>query len=344
MEQMPLRPFRINTRRKRVQVDSKSFSHGGRATFELPQVGFLSVVYLYLEITFTQAGADALAAFGPWNLLSRIRLKLNLGSQIVWDCTGFESFIMASILNRGGRLDLAGVGSTTVDSDVYAAPVTTGTWRLQLPIPVSANMGQNFEAGLINLQAEQLRFYVEVDFGQVSDAVTTAATFSSGTLYCDYEYYEVPPDDVALPEFVIVKTESERQAITATGDNTVKIQQQGNLMNLCHIVSCNGARSNAVDEFRLKFNKTETIEVIRRQQMKLQQRQLYGQEFPTGVFHHSFWGYADGDPSRGDNRDMIDTEELANFDSIVKITSGTTLGSGNAFIDTIRRYAQVPAI
>lgn len=336
-------PFRPNTRRKRVQVEQKTFVHGSRLTYELPQVGLLSKVYVTCDITFTGSTSN-LADKGPWNILSRIRLKLNLGSQIIWDLSGYESFIMCSMLHKGGRLDVGGLGSAAADADIYAAAVADGanTWKLILPIPVSANFGKNFEPGLINLQAEQLRFFVEVDCGQQTDA-TDDGTFSAGTVSVAYEYYEVPAGNVALPELILCKTESERSDVVSTGDQTIKILQQGTLMQLVHIFTANGVRNNLIDSFKLRFNKTEFIEDNLRSVQKVEQRQLYGVDWPTGVFHHTFWGYADQHPSSGDNRDFIDTEELANFDSILTVNSGVTLGSGNNFIDTIRRYIQVAA-
>jgi hypothetical protein len=222
-------------------------------------------------------------------------------------------------------------------------------------IPVNANDGPQFAVGLINLQAPELRFNLNLTFGLSADifpgSTTSATQTLSGTVTCYYQYYEVPdPDEVALPARVMHRLLEDRTPILATGDTTYLVPRQGVALQIMHNVILNGVIDKSsplggnVSGRRLVFNKTDTAYNVDPIVDRILSRLRYGLsatgiDIPSGMYIWDLW---DGDmsPSAGDLRDAIDTEALSTLESIITIATGATLGSNNNFIDTVRRVMQ----
>lgn len=342
-QQRMLLPFRSNTRQRLQPVSSVVYSAGQQATpVELPRVGMINRLFVQVRGTMTLSSAGALTDLGPFNLINRIKFNINIGSTTIVDLTGYGAFLVSAIQERSFRPDRAGTGDTVPHPDNYAAPVASGanTWVLSYIIPIAANQGANFDLGLLNLQAPEMRATVEITWGNPTDAATNATGFV-GSAFISYEYYEIPdPTIVKQPPLVLVRTLQETQSITQTGDTIYTLPRMGTLLQLGHVVRANGARSDGLDEFRIAFNKTDTILRYQRQILRLCNRLEYGSEYPVGVYMHDFW-HSMGDVSTGDTRDAIDTEQLSTVESIVTVSSGTTLGSNNNFLDSIRKIVQV---
>lgn len=337
-----LLPFRMGTRQRRAKVGVIPFSASASGTpLELPRVGMASRLILQLRGTSTKT-TGAAADLGPWNLLSRIRVVSNIGSAVLVDVTGYGAYVAQRFLRRAWSPENAGSGSTTVNADQYAFPDTSGAVVLTYEIPLGANDGANFESGLINLQAPETRVTVEPVFGAATDAAASMTAFT-GNLHVYYEYYEIPdPSKFALPPQVLVRIMEEQQAIGQTGDIIYTVPRMGTVLNLAHVVILNGARSDSVDSFAVKFNKTDQIYSDERQLVRVMERELYGLPPNTGVFYNDLF-HAYGDVNKGDTRDAIDSEQLTTFESIVTVSSGATLGSNNNFLRSIRRIVQVLA-
>ncbi len=344
MAQRQLLPFRMGTRQRRRKVGTITFSASGTGTpLELPKVGMLSNLVLQLRGTIDSGAAITLADLGPWNLLSRIRLNTNIGQASLVDVSGFGAHIMQKTMMRGWNPSKAGIGDTTPNADIHAAPVANAagqtvclTWK----IPVSLNDGPNFETGLFNLQAPDTRVTLEPVFGALADYGTNV-TAASLTLHVYMEFYEIPdPRVFALPPLAVVRILEDQQPITQTGDNIYTVPRGGTVLNLAHVVQLNGARSDSVDSLGIAFNKTDTVYLADRQWHRVNERALYEVIPLTGVFYHDFYeAYAE--VNRGDVRDAVDSEAITTFDSIVTITSGAGMGANNNFLKAVRRILQV---
>jgi hypothetical protein len=290
----------------------------------------------------TLSGAGALSNLGPWNLLSRIKINSNINS-FIWDTSGYGAYLENSLLARGFAPDLAGGGSVTVDPFIHAAPVAAGpnNWVVTWILPVGANQGSNFEAGLINCQSPQVRITVEPTFCTVTD-VAPLATAITGNLNVYYEYYELPdPTRSAYPALNLVRTIEDQLSVTGTGPTIYTVPRQGTLLHLLHYVRLNNLRSDSYDSAQIRFNFSTFPYQVDRNILRLRNRELVGRDFPAGSFCHDFW-HSGEDVSAGDNRDVIDTEKLSTLESIVNVSSGAVLGvTGTNFFNSVRRIVQV---
>jgi hypothetical protein len=330
-------PFRYGTRQRFAPVGSVAFAAGGRFSIELPRVGFLSALLLRLAGTMTLSGAGALATRGPFDLLNRLTLRVNIGAATIYDTSGYGNYIVQRMLTHGFDPVTSG------DADIYAAPVASGanTWQLDYWIPVGENYGRQFDLGLINLQAPEIQVNVDGLFGTGADIVTNFTSFV-GTLNVGYLYYEVPdPSQVQYPPLVFHRIIESRQTVAAIGDQIFTAPREGMLMRLAHILQLNDARSNAVSRIEARFNKTDQVYRYDRAELKYLQQFFYGTPLPVGVYVHDWWA-AEGYPGEGDNRDMVSSEELSTLESIVTTTAGPA-GTLNA-LDSIREFAQIVAL
>jgi hypothetical protein len=212
------------------------------------------------------------------------------------------------------------------------------TWILN----VGANQGSEFDAGLQNLQAPEIRVTVDLQCGALTDP-NPLATAITGNFTIWYEYYELPDPNIAdLPPLMVVRTLEESQPVVGTGDCIYTLPRMGSLLYLLHYFIANGVRSNGYDKASVKFNKTTTIYDQDRALLRLLTREFSEQDMPAGAYAFDFW-HASQDLSAGDNRDTIDTEEISTVESILTVSSGTVLGANNNFLRTVRRFTQVYA-
>lgn len=344
-----LKPFRQGTRQRFAKVGVIPWTTGTALTpLELPRVGMLSQIYLRAELVVTLSAAGALADLGPWNVLNRIKVNANIGSAAIVDLSGFGTYMVQPWYEEFGfRPDNAGIGSTSVNADTFAAPVAMGAnnWIINYAIPISANSGREFDLGLINLQAPETRVTVEITTGQLTDAATNVTSIT-GSIFVYYIYYEIGnPAQFALPPLSLVRLLEEQQSVNATGDNLYTLPRQGVLMQLAHRLTLNSARTDANgaswDEISLRYNKTDTVYRLERRAERLRERIWYGLPPLAGVSYHDFW-HAASDVSAGDFRDAVDLEELSTCESVVTVSTGATLGgAGTNILASVRRILQI---
>lgn len=334
-------PFRQGTRQRVQNVGTLAYAANSTATIEFPRVGYASRVIVRFNGTVTLSGAGALADLGPWSLVSRFRLATNIGAATVVDVSGFGAFLCQRLQKEGQDFSLAGVGQTVTHADVHAAPVAMGanTWALSWILPVGANDGKEFEYGLINLQSPQTRVTLDVVMGALTDGATLV-TGITGTFTVSYEYYEVPdPTRFSQPPLALCRILEEQQPVGQTGDNIYTVPRQGVLMQAISYFRANGARSDGLDQYALRFNKTDTVYRIDRQLDRIINRAAQELNPITGVTCLDLWRSAHA-VGLGDARDNVDTEELSTVELITTVSSGTVLGSNNNFINVVRRIAQ----
>lgn len=348
--QQQRRPFRTGTRQRFAFVNSVAATIASTLSpVELPRVGLLSRVIVQFRGTINLSAGGTATDLGPWSLAARLGINANIGSAAIVDVSGYGAYMAQPLVEElGYRPDytgiFAGTGSgspSAPNADIHAAPLANGnnTWVLTWVLPVSANTGKEFEAGLVNLQAPETRVTVNITVGAGADFTNNFNTIS-GSFFVYYEYYEIPdPRAFALPPLALVRLIEEQQPIAGTGDNIYTVPRQGVLLQLAHRVTLNGARSDSVDNIRIRFNKTDTVYQQDRQAARVIERIRYGMLPLTGVYYHDLW-HAASDVSCGDGRDNIDAEELSTLESIVAVTSGATLGSNNNFLASVRRIVQ----
>lgn len=340
-QQMPLLPFRRATRQRIRQIKSAQSISGlsGNTVFTLDRVGMLNYLIVVLRGTVTLSAGGAFATLGPWSLIDRVTVKLNLGNMTLVDISGWALYQINKLLFRGYAPD--GGGNWTPNTNTFAAGVSSGanSWVLPLIIPISANPGSEFDVGLVNLQAPEVQVDVGIQLAAAGATfVTNFSTLTNVTaeLYQCYFDLPAPGAPVQLPLGQIVRTVEVSKPITATGELDYTVERQGQLLQFLSTFIANGARSNGLDRVKLIANINDTIydEAAILAQFKYQMD--YSLPCDTGVFPLDLWHTRES-PSSGDDRDIINTEVLTTLQWNPVVSAGTTLGSGNNFWNSARR-------
>lgn len=340
MAQRQLLPFRYNTRqREKLIANALPLTGlGAEGKVQLPRVGLGNALIFTLNAVVTTSAAAALANLAPWSIVDRFRVDLNLGNMNLVDISGYGCYLLNQRMARGFAPD--GGGNWTPTATEYAAPVASGanTWKLQWLIPLSANLGSEFDTGLIVLQAPE----IQVDFSvRLTNAganfVTNFSTLTAVTYDLDLVYFEVPdPNFVQLPPGQIVRTVEISKPFAATGLVDYTIERQGQLMELISYVIANAVRTDGIDYMQFIANINDTIYQWRPDKLRFLESFYYSLPMQTGTFGLDLW-HARESPGSGDDRDIVDTEVLTTLQWQAFISSGTTIGSGTNFYNTVRR-------
>lgn len=340
-------PFRRGTRRRFATIGTFSFTPGTPIpSIVIPQVGYLSRIFLRLTGTITQSGAGTLNPLGYASLFSRIRLSANLGSASIVDTSG----IGLETVNTYWAPNSLPVQNTYANAGA-ANPVEYG-----IIVPVNANQRRQFEFGLIGLQAPEVRVTLDVVPNALSSFVTLT-TASSLSLQVAYEYWEYPdPARYTQPPLTIVRTlEDAPLQITVTGDQIYQIPRLGTMAEMHSLVLIDGARADLqstsatvppqVSEGRIRINKTDTILDYLVRMKELDEAEVFNTAGATrtflqqGVWSWDLWHASEQKWNGGDGRDMINTEEITTLESILTIDPTVTL-TGTCQIQPIRRVFQ----
>lgn len=336
-QQKQLRPFRNMTRQRR-QLNSddnlKTLTVGGSPiNFQIDRVGFLSGIIMKVYGTVTLSSAGALAGLGAANLIRNVQVKLLNGNITLADYSGYHLGLINNMLAYGFGVNAQ--AAYTPSTAIQSTPVASGanTWVQHFFIPISLNPGSQFDTGIINCQSSQNVVNVQITpAAQGSDFVTN---YSSASLTVQLEnlYYDVPPPSMARwPVNQIVRRIQNTTNITATGETRYEIERQGILLQAIGVVQANGARTNSLNDITLRTNSSSYIYVDDPTSLQFLYEMNYGKACPTGVYVLDLF-HAGEDPTSYDFRDALNLELYTKTEYIADVTAGTTLGSGNNFLD-----------
>lgn len=336
-------PFEFGTRRRFQHVGSYTFTPGTPVpSITLPQVGYLSRIFLRIEGTITQTAAGAtLSPLGLASLISRVRVNANLGSASIVDCTGVGLELANYWYNPQ-----SGPVKATYGNAIAANRVKYGTI-----IPINANDRQLLQLGLINLQAEQTRINVDI----IPAAVTAYLTAGGGTitpaltLYVGYEYWDVPnPQRFVQPPVSIVRTLEDTVQITNTGEQIYQLPRLGTLAQMSEYFVLAGAlaqldiASPEITNFKLRANKTDTWLDYDTKYAEMDESLLYatasGGFMRPGVKTWDFFHSGEQAFNMGD-RDMVNTEQMTTLESIATVLSTVVPGT-TSYRGIVRRVIQ----
>lgn len=339
--QQVMYPFRVATRQRRKQIKTtQSISGlGGAAQFTLDRVGMLNYLVIVLNATVTLSSGGAFATLGPWSLIDKVSVNLNLGNMTLVSISGWNLYQLNKILFRGWAPD--GGGNFTPNAQTFTAPVASGAnvWRLPLVIPISANPGSEFDTGLVNLQAPEVQVDVIVQLANAGATfVTNFSTLTAVTCTLYQQYFDLPRPGapVRLPLGQIVRTVETTKAIAATGELDYTVERQGQLLQFVSTFVANGSRSNGLDSVSLIANINDRIYTLDPTICQFVNQFDYSAPSDTGVMALDLW-HARESPSSGDRRDVLNTEVLTTLQWNPTVSSGTTLGSGNNYWTSARR-------
>jgi len=337
-------PFRQGSRqRKRQSGTTQSLAGGANAlaavaNFTLDKVGMLNYLLIRVQATVTLSAAGAFATNGPWSVVDRICVDLNLSNMNLYDCDGRMSYDISRSMQRGFALD--GGGNYTPSPLVFSAPVAIGAnlWNLWYLVPISANPGSDFDTGLINLQAPEVQCTVQVRMAPAgANFVTNFTSLTLATVELHQCYFSsLDPRAVILPLGQVVRTVQTTLPVVATGGNLYTVERQGKLMSTLTRFVANGVRSDSVDRLQIIANINDTMYDETAPFNAAEFERDYSIPKPVGIFYKDFW-HAREDPSMGDGRDLVNLEVLTTFQQNLQVSSGAVLGSGNNFYDIGRR-------
>lgn len=347
----PLLPFRMRARQHLTQVATVPYASNSKLqTVKLPQVGWLAQIIVRVFGTATGGAGTATyvnAVEQAFNLISRFQLNGNGGNINLIDISGFDCYLLSHLgFERGYKLDAGGVGSSAVDPTLIKTPLTTNAqvvndFCLTYVLPVNANQGYNFETGLINLQAQDAFFNLDITTPPTSAIyATNAPTFSNMTVEVSYLWYEMPdPSRVQLPPPLICRIVGfDNPRAVGNGDNFITVPRAGTLAQAIIAHKVDGAYSStAVDQLALRLNLNSIVYQMKGYQNRLWNRYRLGVDFPAGVNAFDFY-HSTQSVSEGDSRDMFDLEQYSTFEFVSTITGLTTPATSN--IRVIHRTIQ----
>lgn len=368
-------PFRYGTVRRRINIGNFVITPGSQLPAVLiPQVGMLSRVLFDIEGSYTVATAPlvVLNTDGFDSLFARAQITLNNGSAQIVDLSGIgvnsinQNINTALPIKRGSP---AGVGNVNGTQFPLALGASTFTYKGFLP--VNANNRRQFEMGLINLQAPELRANILLSFNPLASLVTTPAnlTLFSATVNLSYEYFEIPDLRVYdMPPLTLVRSIEEAPiAIAAVGQQIYQLPRLGTMIEYHSVIVLNllyGSANAAISEFDIRYNKTDQQYQVFEGDWETYEAELYGiginvlqaptasaatptsrWQCQTQAITFNLWAAGSELINGGDFRDAIDTEENTTTETITTIKTGTTLTPGKDNLFHVRRVVQriVPA-
>jgi hypothetical protein len=208
---------------------------------------------------------------------------------------------------------------------------------LSFEIPLSMNIGQNFETGLILAQIANNDFYLQLNCAGPTDLVgtgTAVISSISGTVYIEQTWFElIDPSEVQAPDIhSICRLRDSLYPNLVTGDNYVSYQLGPVLMDemLQIITNLQGDQSAGANFPYIKLLANRQIEIENRRAKDLYRDQFLDlqKQLPQGVFLLNFFDdYDVVNVTRA--RDFINSNLAAQLDTVVNIATGTTLASSS---------------
>lgn len=368
-------PFRFGTVRRRINIGSFAMTPGTQLpAVVIPQVGMMSRVLFDIEGSYTVATAPLVVANldGFDALIARAQIVLNNGSAYICDLSGVgvnvinENISTALPIKKGSP---AGVGNVNATQLPLALGASTFSYKGILP--VNANQKRQFEMGLLNLQAPELRATISLTFNPLSQIFTVPANCTLFTATCNlsYEYFEIPNlARYQMPPLTLVRTiEEAPAAIAATGLQVFQLPRLGTMIEYHAVPIFNLLYANVqttMTEVAVRYNKSDVQYDVFMGDWETYEAELYGVGIdvlqaptPSAATPQPRWTmdpfvitmnlWAAGDPliNGGDFRDAIDTEENTTTEMLLYVKAGTALNAGKDNIYHVRRVVQriVPA-
>jgi hypothetical protein len=368
----PKAPFRYGTARRRINIGSFQYQPGTQLpAVVIPQVGMLARVLFDVEGSYTVANAALVVnnLDGMDAIFSRAQITLNNGSAQVVDLSGVGVNLMNQSINPSLPIKRGTAGVGNVQGNGFGLAVGAQTFSYKGFLPVNANQKRQFEMGLINLQAPELRATINLTFNPLATLFTVAANCTNFVATCNlsYEYYEIPDlTRYNLPTLTLVRTiEEAPQAINATGLQVYQIPRLGTMIDYHAAVVLNQKYTDvrtALTEFAIRYNKTDVQYDVNMGDWETYEAEIYGSGvgpavtpsaasdnaqtmLNTSALSFNLWAAGDRPWNGGDFRDAIDTEENTTTEILLTVAAGTALNAGKDNIFHIRRVVQriIPA-
>lgn len=363
----PKQPFRYGTVRRRINIGNFQITPGTQLpAVVIPQVGMLARVLFDIEGGYTVANAPLVVANldGMDAILSRAQITLNNGSAQIVDLSGIGVNAINQNISSSLPIKRGTPGVGNVQGTGFGLAVGAQTFSYKGFLPVNANQKRQFEMGLINLQAPELRATINLSFNPLASLFTVPANCTAFTATCNlsYEYYEIPDlSRYQLPPLTLVRSiEEAGQPITATGLQVYQIPRLGTMIEYHGVLVLNLLYSTVLtklSEFAIRYNKTDVQYDVFIGDWETYEAEMFGSGVGPAVtpsaasdvaqtFLHpsmlsfNLWAAGDAPRNGGDFRDAIDTEENTTTEILITVAGGTALNAGKDNIYHVRRVVQ----
>ncbi len=349
--------FTRSTRQSLIPVGTLTPPNPGTAGQQsrqvLPSSGFLGGLWIKLSGTTTTTSAQTTTVatnqypIPPFPFLRRIRVFSNQNVEIL-NLTGYELHEYNKTLRTGfssanpfgDRLTPTALDPAAryFDSPASIGASATDTWAGSEPIWTS--WGWSMQSGMILLQDPAIVYTLELTWGDTTDLYSSTSgtpALTNVQVQVMAELYSVPQFADDFPSMSFTKTvTSEIQPLTAgTGDNTFRFVTSNQLSRLMHEIVNNGlpVDMSAITALKMQYASTQVPYVITPDLQLLRQRMLYGQDLHNGWLCHEL-SNSFGLPELVSNRDIVNTAQLTDLQSILTL-AGITL-TGAQFLRTIK--------
>lgn len=355
-----LLPFRYGTVRRRVPMGSFTVAPGQAIpTQVVPQVGMLSRILVSISGGYTVGVAPTtLTQLDGYDaIVQRVSVSANNGSASIVNLSGIGVLAANQAISR----------SLPLKKGSLAVTAGAQTYSYGFILPVNANDRRQFEMGLINLQAPEIRVSVDLSLNQLASIFTVPAdiTLFTATVTLTYEYFEIPdPTRFALPPLTIVRTlEDAPVPVAAVGDSIYQIPRQGTMFNYFAVpvnATAGALTYPGIDSFasnfQWRYNLSDTTVNVPLgggnsawelfEAMSFQQFEDGDGGFLNSNFlSFDLWNAGDRPWDGGDFRDAIDTEQNTTTQSIITVGPAFTQESSNIYHirRIVQRITQAPA-
>lgn len=339
------------TRQNFLELKPQKVSLGEPISFTFKKVGYAGRLYLRTKGKMKLTAADAAVTMKavhdnrPFALFRDIRVKVNDGFQPV-----AASGQMLSMLNviatpqAGYDVPAASLIPAVTGNPVYkfgttaSAPGTDNDWWFTLEIPFQLNDLDTI--GLLLLQNDKVEVTVDIDVETAAGLFDLAGGETAqfdGTVYPLVEFFSVPSDPKNLPPAGYVhRLIEEKVGIDSTGDTAVKLKGGAQYLRLLNRVIVNGAPAcfDDIERLQLNYNGATYPYDATYYAWLTRQRRNYGRDLPKGVHAYDFMH--NGIPSYGTHRDWINTTLISDFEHIIRVSNGATLGVNNNYVNVLR--------
>lgn len=338
-----LPPFRSGAARHRTTSYTYTYTPGVPIQIPLNRQGYLSELQIKVEGTVTLSGAGTVTdPYQTINFFPLIALRSPQGDYMVSlssrSLYNFQNrFKPATLDTTPNGVTLAGIqrpGAVTFNP----ASATQQSVDISYRLPISMNLGQNFESGMLLAQIANNDFYLQLNCGQNTDLVgggTAVISAFALTVYIEATWFElVDPSQVTAPDLhSICRLRDSIYAPLVIGDNFISYQLGPVLMDEMLLLQTNivGDSSAGANFNYIKLLANRQIELENRRGKDIVRDNFYELQkaLPPGVFLLNLMDdYDVVNVTRA--RDFINSNLAAQLDTVVNVATGTTLSSPQA--------------
>jgi hypothetical protein len=342
-QQLP--SFRSAAARHRNTNYVVNFTQGLPIQIPLNRQGYLAELRIKFEGTVTtSAGGTVNDPYASTNLFPSISIRSPQGDYLVSlsarSLFNFQHRFQPSIIEAAphavGQIGLVRPDAFQFDPTIAAAQ----TVDIAYQIPLSLNLGQNFETGLVLAQIANNDFYLQLNCANPSDLLggggTAVISSITGTVYIEQIWFElVDPQQVQAPDIhSIARLRDSIFSPLVIGDNYVSYQLGPVMMDAMHLIidgaTPQGDTSNGVNFNYLKLLANRQIEIENRRGRDVFRDNFYElqKQLPHGVFLLNFMDdYSEVNVTRA--RDFINSNLAAQLDTVINVAAGTVVAGSS---------------